>query len=111
MLYKALGFAVWKGTRWYLTHKISPARLLAVAVLQARLGETIAERDRMAALAAGRRDDLAAAREREAALRARVRSADADVSCAREQLAARAAAEAYQRVEATGLHARIHALR
>jgi chromosome segregation ATPase len=82
-----------------------------VAVLQARLGETLAERDRMAALATGRREGLCAAREREAALRARVRVADGDVARVREQLAARATAEASLRVQATGLHARIHALR
>jgi hypothetical protein len=91
------------------------ARLAAirheVAVLQARVGETVAERDRMAALAAGRRDQLSAARERETALRARVRVADGEVARAREQLAARTTAEASLRVQATGLHARIHALR
>jgi chromosome segregation ATPase len=91
------------------------ARLAAarhdVAVLQARVGETVAERDRMAALAAGRRDQLGAAREREAALRARVRVADGEVARVRGQLAARTTSEASLRVEATGLHARIHALR
>ena len=91
------------------------ARLAAarheVAVLQARLGETVAERDRMASLAGGRRDQLAAARERESALRARVRLADGETARVREQLAARTAAEASLRVQATGLHARIHALR
>jgi hypothetical protein len=29
MFYKALGFAVWKGARWYLFRKLPPARLLA----------------------------------------------------------------------------------
>ena len=82
-----------------------------VAVLQARVGETVAERDRVAAVAAVRRDQLAVAREREAALRARLRVADGEVARVRGQLAARAASEASLRVQATGLHARIHALR
>jgi hypothetical protein len=42
MLYKALGFAVWKGTRWYLSHKIRPARLLAGAGLAALAATAIA---------------------------------------------------------------------
>jgi hypothetical protein len=29
MLYKALGFAVWNGAKWYLGHKLPPGRLLA----------------------------------------------------------------------------------
>jgi chromosome segregation ATPase len=91
------------------------ARLAAarheVAVLQARLGETIAERDRMAAVAAGRREQVDAGRSREASLRARLRGADGEVARVRAELAARTAAEASLRVEATGLHARIHALR
>jgi hypothetical protein len=33
MLYKALGFAVWKGARWYLGRKLPPARLFAGAAL------------------------------------------------------------------------------
>jgi chromosome segregation ATPase len=82
-----------------------------VAVLQARVGETVAERDRVAAVAAVRRDQLHAARERESALRARLRVADGEVSRVRGELAARAASEASLRVQATGLHARIHALR
>jgi len=82
-----------------------------VAVLTARVGETVAERDRMAALAARRREQLGVARERETALRARVRVADGDVARARDQLAARTASEGSLRVQATGLHARIHALR
>src|ERR671933_290505 len=106
MLYKALGFAVWKGAKWYLGRKLPPARLLAgagarlqaarheVAVLQARLGETLAQRDRMAAIAAGRRDELDAARAREAALRERVRIADGDVARVRDPLPPRAAAQA-----------------
>jgi hypothetical protein len=28
MLYKALGFAVWKGAKWYLGRKLPPSRLL-----------------------------------------------------------------------------------
>ena len=40
--YQLLGFAVWKGTRWYLTHKISPARLLAGAGLAALAATAIA---------------------------------------------------------------------
>ena len=28
MLYKALGFAVWKGAKWYLGRKLPPGRLL-----------------------------------------------------------------------------------
>ena len=31
MLYKALGFAVWKGAKWYLGRKLPPGRLLAGA--------------------------------------------------------------------------------
>jgi chromosome segregation ATPase len=82
-----------------------------VAVLQARVGETVAERDRVAAVAAVRREQLHAARERESALRARLRVADGEVARVRGQLAERAASEASLRVQATGLHARIHALR
>ena len=81
------------------------------AVLTARVGETVAERDRMAALAGARRDGLTAAREREAALRARLRIADGEVARARAELAVRTTSEAGLRVQATGLHARIHALR
>ena len=29
MLYKVLGFAVWKGAKWYLGRKAPPARLVA----------------------------------------------------------------------------------
>jgi hypothetical protein len=29
MFYKALGFAVWNGAKWYLGHKLPPARVLA----------------------------------------------------------------------------------
>jgi hypothetical protein len=38
MVYKALGFAVWKGAKWYLGRKFPPVRLLAgtgLAVLAA----------------------------------------------------------------------------
>jgi hypothetical protein len=36
MLYKALGFAVWKGAKWYLGRKgLSPARIGAGAGLAA----------------------------------------------------------------------------
>jgi hypothetical protein len=46
MLYKALGFAVWKGAKWYLGRKLPPGRLLvgvgvglaAVAVTAAAVG-------------------------------------------------------------------------
>jgi len=82
-----------------------------VAVLTARLGQTVAERDRMAGLAGARRDELRATRDREGALRARVRAVESEIAGVRAQLAARAAAEASLRVQATGLHARIHALR
>jgi hypothetical protein len=91
------------------------ARLAAahheVAVLTARLGQTVAERDRVAGLAASRRADLEAAREHAGALRALVRHGEAELARVREQLAVRAASEASLRVQATGLHARIHALR
>jgi hypothetical protein len=42
MLYKALGFAVWKGTRWYLSHKMPPARLLAGVGLAAVAATAVA---------------------------------------------------------------------
>ena len=29
MLYKTLGFAVWKGVRWYLGRKLPPGRMVA----------------------------------------------------------------------------------
>ena len=29
MFYKTLGFAVWKGAKWYLGRKLPPGRLLA----------------------------------------------------------------------------------
>jgi hypothetical protein len=42
MLYKALGFAVWKGARWYLRHKLPPGRLLAGAGLAALAATAVA---------------------------------------------------------------------
>ena len=33
MLYKALGFAVWKGARWYVRHKLPPRKLLVGGAL------------------------------------------------------------------------------
>jgi hypothetical protein len=42
MLYKALGFAVWKGARWYFSHKLPPGRLLAGAGLAAVAATAIA---------------------------------------------------------------------
>jgi hypothetical protein len=44
MFYKALGFAVWKGAKWYLGRKTPPGRLLvgvglaAVAVTAVAVG-------------------------------------------------------------------------
>jgi len=29
MFYKALGFAVWKGAKWYMGRKLPPGRLVA----------------------------------------------------------------------------------
>jgi hypothetical protein len=48
MLYKALGFAVWKGARWYLSRKVPPVRLLAgtgLAVLAASAAAVGAKRN------------------------------------------------------------------
>ena len=42
MLYKALGFAVWKGAKWYLGRKLPPARLLAGAGLAAVAATAVA---------------------------------------------------------------------
>jgi hypothetical protein len=42
MLYKALGFAVWKGATWYLGHKRPPARLLIGAGLAAVAATAVA---------------------------------------------------------------------
>jgi len=33
MLYKVLGFAVWRGAKWYLGRKVQPTRLVAGAGL------------------------------------------------------------------------------
>jgi hypothetical protein len=33
MLYKALGFAVWKGAKWYVGRKLPPRRLLVGGAL------------------------------------------------------------------------------
>jgi hypothetical protein len=40
MLYKALGFAVWKGAKWYLERKLPPRKMIvggAVALTVATL--------------------------------------------------------------------------
>ena len=42
MLYKALGFAVWKGAKWYLGRKLPPARLLAGVGLVAAVAAAVA---------------------------------------------------------------------
>jgi hypothetical protein len=42
MLYKALGVAVWKGARWYFSHKVPPARLLAGVGLAAVAATAVA---------------------------------------------------------------------
>jgi hypothetical protein len=42
MLYKALGFAVWKGAKWYLGRKLPPARLLAGVGLAAVAATAVA---------------------------------------------------------------------
>ncbi len=42
MLYKALGFAVWNGAKWYLGHKVPPGRLLAGVGLAAVAATAIA---------------------------------------------------------------------
>ena len=82
-----------------------------VAVLQACVGEMSAERDRMAALAASRKRDLAAAREREACDSEALHGAEGTLLRTRAELVRRVAAEAALRVDATGLHARITALK
>jgi hypothetical protein len=33
MLYKALGFAVWKGAKWYVGRKLAPRKLLVGGAL------------------------------------------------------------------------------
>ena len=42
MLYKALGFAVWQGAKWYLGRKLPPARLLAGVGLAAVAATAVA---------------------------------------------------------------------
>ena len=42
MLYKALGFAVWKGAKWYLGRKLPPTRLLAGVGLAALAATAVA---------------------------------------------------------------------
>ena len=42
MLYKALGFAVWKGAKWYLGRKLAPGRMLAGAALAAVAATAVA---------------------------------------------------------------------
>jgi hypothetical protein len=48
MLYKALGFAVWKGAKWYVGRKLPPRRLMiggALALGVATLVAVGARRD------------------------------------------------------------------
>jgi hypothetical protein len=48
MLYKALGFAVWKGAKWYLGRKLPPRKLMvggALALAAATLVAAGARRD------------------------------------------------------------------
>ena len=48
MLYKALGFAVWKGAKWYVGRKLPPRKLLvggALALGVATLVAVGAKRD------------------------------------------------------------------
>jgi hypothetical protein len=42
MFYKALGFAVWKGAKWYLGRKLPPGRLLAGVGLAAVAATVVA---------------------------------------------------------------------
>ena len=42
MLYKALGFAVWKGAKWYLGRKLPPGRLLAGVAVAAAVATGVA---------------------------------------------------------------------
>ena len=42
MLYKVLGFAVWKGAKWYLTHKLPSGRLVVGVGLAAVAATAIA---------------------------------------------------------------------
>ena len=48
MFYKALGFAVWKGATWYVTHKMLSRKLLvggAISLTAATLIAVGAKRD------------------------------------------------------------------
>jgi hypothetical protein len=42
MFYKALGFAVWKGAKWYLGRKLPPARTIAGIGLAAVVATVVA---------------------------------------------------------------------
>ena len=42
MLYKALGFAVWKGAKWYLGRKLPPGRLLVGVGIAAAVATGVA---------------------------------------------------------------------
>ena len=42
MFYKALGFAVWKGAKWYLGRKLPPAPLVAGAGLAVLVATAVA---------------------------------------------------------------------
>ena len=42
MLYKALGFAVWKGAKWYLGRKLPSGRVLAGAGVAAVVATALA---------------------------------------------------------------------
>jgi hypothetical protein len=42
MLYKALGFAVWKGAQWYFGHKLPSARVLAGVAVAAAVATGVA---------------------------------------------------------------------
>ena len=42
MFYKALGFAVWKGAKWYVGRRIPPGRLIAGVGLAAIAATAVA---------------------------------------------------------------------
>jgi hypothetical protein len=42
MLYKALGFAVWKGAKWYVGRKVPPRKLLVGAALAVGVATLVA---------------------------------------------------------------------
>ena len=42
MLYKALGFAVWKGAKWYVGRKVPPRKRLLGGVLALTLATLVA---------------------------------------------------------------------